>query len=511
MIIRDGNGVGQADVIGTVPTGTEQGLVTRSLSPLLSTSGTITANGQDVTADLTNLSVAGLTVQITGTWSGTLSFQGSNDGGTTWVATSVTTAVATGAILLTTTTTNNLFVVIIAGAGKFRVTATAWTSGTANIYIRHSDTPSPLITGNVRIGSAATLTANTTEQSVLNDNAAFTDGTSKVWAAGHILDETAGTALTENDIAAARIDSKRAQIFAIEDATTRGRRAVVDSTGSLQVAASAVTPTYGNFAITVANEAVDIAVGSYNLVTLEISGGDCDVQVLGSFDGGGTYNIAIPLQKTLATYSLGAGFLSLSATSGTDTDVQAVIAGFTHVRIQGVFNTTTTTVYYVAQAGHRPAVNYSTLADPINDRRYAAITAGNALKTDSSATTQPVSGTVAATQSGTWTVQPGNTQNTTPWLVKEGRSSTCTTSAVADTAVSTTLLSSNASRLGASVTNDSSAALYIKCGTTASTTDYDVRLVQYAYWECPFGYTGRIDGIWASDPNDGAARIGEYT
>lgn len=31
--------------------------------------------------------------------------------------------------------------------------------------------------------------------------------------------------------------------------------------------------------------------------------------------------------------------------------------------------------------------------------------------------TQPVSGTVAATQSGTWTVQPGNTANTTAWLV----------------------------------------------------------------------------------------------
>ena len=31
--------------------------------------------------------------------------------------------------------------------------------------------------------------------------------------------------------------------------------------------------------------------------------------------------------------------------------------------------------------------------------------------------TQPVSGTVAATQSGTWTVQPGNTPNTTAWLV----------------------------------------------------------------------------------------------
>lgn len=29
----------------------------------------------------------------------------------------------------------------------------------------------------------------------------------------------------------------------------------------------------------------------------------------------------------------------------------------------------------------------------------------------------PVSGTVAATQSGTWTVQPGNTANSTPWLM----------------------------------------------------------------------------------------------
>jgi hypothetical protein len=29
----------------------------------------------------------------------------------------------------------------------------------------------------------------------------------------------------------------------------------------------------------------------------------------------------------------------------------------------------------------------------------------------------PVSGTVAATQSGTWTVQPGNTANTTAWKV----------------------------------------------------------------------------------------------
>lgn len=90
-------------------------------------------------------------------------------------------------------------------------------------------------------------------------------------------------------------------------------------------------------------------------------------------------------------------------------------------------------------------------------------------------------------------------------------SATATTTQVADTASSTTLLASNANRLGASIQNDSSAVLYVKCGTTASTTDYSARLVQYGYYEVPANYTGRIDGIWATDPNDGAARITEFT
>lgn len=38
------------------------------------------------------------------------------------------------------------------------------------------------------------------------------------------------------------------------------------------------------------------------------------------------------------------------------------------------------------------------------------------LRVDGSGVTQPVSGTVTANQGGTWTVQPGNTANTTPWL-----------------------------------------------------------------------------------------------
>jgi hypothetical protein len=95
--------------------------------------------------------------------------------------------------------------------------------------------------------------------------------------------------------------------------------------------------------------------------------------------------------------------------------------------------------------------------------------------------------------------------------VKEIRSATATVTAVADNAASVTLLASNANRLMATIENDSSAVLYLKLGATASLTSYTVRMVQYGYYEVPAGYTGVIDGIWATDPNDGAARVTELT
>ena len=90
-------------------------------------------------------------------------------------------------------------------------------------------------------------------------------------------------------------------------------------------------------------------------------------------------------------------------------------------------------------------------------------------------------------------------------------SATATTSTVADNAASVTLLSANSSRRGATILNDSSASLYVKFGTTASLTSYTVRVIRNSYFEVPYGYTGRIDGIWATDPGDGAARITELT
>ncbi len=68
--------------------------------------------------------------------------------------------------------------------------------------------------------------------STLVDNAAFTDGTTPVTPVGFIFDEVAGTALTENDIAAARVNANRAQVFTLEDSGTRGQRLAVSAAGA---------------------------------------------------------------------------------------------------------------------------------------------------------------------------------------------------------------------------------------------------------------------------------------
>jgi hypothetical protein len=89
------------------------------------------------------------------------------------------------------------------------------------------------------------------------------------------------------------------------------------------------------------------------------------------------------------------------------------------------------------------------------------------------------------------------------------QSSSSSVSSVAASATSVTLLASNSSRKGASIYNDSTKNLYIKLGSTASSTSFSILLNNGGYYEVPFGYTGVIDGIW--NIASGNARITELT
>lgn len=84
--------------------------------------------------------------------------------------------------------------------------------------------------------------------------------------------------------------------------------------------------------------------------------------------------------------------------------------------------------------------------------------------------------------------------------------SASTVTSVNDSASSVTLVAANGAVRERIIQNDSSSVLYIKFGTTASATDYTVRLAQNEILVT--SYQGRIDGIWSSD-SSGAAKITE--
>jgi hypothetical protein len=92
------------------------------------------------------------------------------------------------------------------------------------------------------------------------------------------------------------------------------------------------------------------------------------------------------------------------------------------------------------------------------------------------------------------------------------RQTPATTAALANvvgSATSVQLLAANANRFRAYIYNDSAAALTLKYGTTASTTSLTTIVAPNAMWPVDDGYTGRIDGIWASAV--GNARVTELT
>lgn len=232
--------------------------------------------------------VGEIRVQVTGTWTGTLTFEKSIDGGTTWTFGGAQ-VMSTGYVQASVTG-NGIFGTDAGGATHFRVRATAAMTGTASIVITEAQqagyvkilnsvplrdntsgstatvkpaSTAPLATDTalvvtLRDGITVTGTTGLTDtqlrasavpvsltsvpsHAVTNtgtfaiqdsqkivDNAAFTDGTTPVQPVGFIYDEVAGgTPLTEDDAAAARVDLKRAQVLVIEDATTRGQRVAV--------------------------------------------------------------------------------------------------------------------------------------------------------------------------------------------------------------------------------------------------------------------------------------------
>jgi hypothetical protein len=102
------------------------------------------------------------------------------------------------------------------------------------------------------------------------------------------------------------------------------------------------------------------------------------------------------------------------------------------------------------------------------------------------------------TQSGTWNVSVVGTM-----------AGTGTLSSVKSSISTVTILSANTNRKGATVYNNSGTTVYLNLGTSAQTSVYTVAMNPNDYYEVPFGYTGIVAGITAS--NAGLISTNELT
>lgn len=96
-------------------------------------SGTITTNGDTVTLALRPLGNGGAAIQVTGTWTGTLTFQVSADG-TTFVS-ALATSYSSGTPG-TTTTSNDTWWLNLVSVRSLRVKATASMTGTVSVFLQ---------------------------------------------------------------------------------------------------------------------------------------------------------------------------------------------------------------------------------------------------------------------------------------------------------------------------------------------------------------------------------------
>ena len=283
-------------------------------------------------------------------------------------------------------------------------------------------------------------------------------------------DTLAAITTTDNDNIAIRATNKGEVYVKQSDNLT------VAGTGTFLVQA-AQSGTWNVGTVTTVTNVVHV---DDNAATLSVDDGASSLTVDYAITGSGVSTGAIRVELP----TNGTGIIATVGTVTSLTQMNGVaIAMNTGVRAAGVQRVTIATddIVPASQSG---TWNVGTLS-----------TVTNVVHVDDNAGSLTVDGTVAV--SGTT-------------AVKELRSGTGTHANVADSAVSATLIASNANRLGATIYNDSTVSLYLKLAATASATSFTTILLAQDYYEVPFGYTGIIDGIWASDAS-GSARVVEFT
>jgi len=348
--------------------------------------------------------------------------------------------------------------------------------------------------------TGAATEASLAAQSLV-DNAAFTDGTSRVVPSGHIFDEVAGTALTENDVAASRIDSKRAQIYVLEDETTRGRRLTITAANAAKVDGSAVTQPISAASLPLPTGAATEATLATRLADATFTG---RINTLGQKTMANSTPVVLSSDQTVIPVSDNGGSLTVD----TPQLPAALVGSRLDVNNGAWLGSTAPTVGQKTMANSIPIV----IASDQSAVTIVQATAANlnAQVVGPGATGAALSGNPVRVAGSDGTNTRNILTDTTGRLAITSKAATTSVTSVASSTSNVTVLASNTNRLGATVHNDTNKSMYLKLGATASATSFTVKIPADGYFEVPYGYTGILDALWAAGVA-GSARVTEVT
>lgn len=482
-------------------------------TPTVSNNGQILITGSPTASSAASFALSSLEtvrVQVSGTWTGTLTSEISIDGGTTWFAQGL----HQGAYTTSTFFGNFVGGGSVTGATNFRMRATAAVTGTAVVKIVESiNTNSVYIANAAPAGtiisllnsSTATLTSGSVFTGAGEDVSNFSEMRVSVFA--NVASATDGLSLQQSSdntnwdivdtytIAAAGgktfVVPRQARYFRVVYTNGGTNQATFRLSSILNRTATAPSSNrasdgYTNETDLVQNQTFPMV---YNGTTWDRLRGDA---TNGEFV---QLKTAIPAGANVIGHVIADSGSTTAVTQATGTNLHTVLDSGTLTTLTTLTGTTTLT----------PGTGATNLGKA-EDAAHASGDTGVfalAVRNDNLATTY------GADQD----YSPIATDLNGRVMVAQ-KAATSTASNVAASATSVTVLSANASRIGGSISNDSSAVLYLKFGATASTTSYKVTMAAsasapFSYYEIPAGYTGRIDGLSASAT--GNYRVAEET
>ena len=310
-----------------------------------------------------------------------------------------------------TTSVNNI-------SGVYNDSITNLSTGSAGALRATSDRMLYVNIGKIA-GAAPSLTGSSLNvnctggcgSSSFADSAAFTPGTTVVTIDAGVFNDGL-LAVSSGNAAAPRITSSRAFHVNLRNNTgteigTAANPVRVDPTGTT---AQPVTGTFW--------QATQPVSGT---VTANAGTGTFNIQANASVNVAQLGGTALSGANVVDTGNSAFKVNCVTGCSSTPgfTDNSAFTAGTTtEANVGGVFNDGLASVTSGNAAAARITNNRGLHVNLRNASGTEIGTSGTPVRVDpTGATTQPVSGTVTANQAGTWTVQPGNTANTTAWLV----------------------------------------------------------------------------------------------